>query len=69
MRKVIFNKWYLLATILTISLSTLSLVTYRKVRNVCSAGSSCPKGYGAEGRDQLLWDLVSRPLLPTAEVN
>jgi hypothetical protein len=60
MRKVFINKWFLLAACLTLSLSTLSFVAYKKTESVCSA--DCPNNPANSQKTDMLWDVLSRQL-------
>ena len=51
MRKVLLNKWFLLAILLTVSLSTFSVVTYKKVRRT---GGKCTQTPRIENTDMVL---------------
>jgi hypothetical protein len=61
MRKVIFNKWFLLAALLTISLSAFSFVAYKKTEAVCAvAPDCCRRSMENNTKNELLWDIISR---------
>jgi hypothetical protein len=60
MKKVILNKWFLLAVLLTISLSAFSVVAYQKTRAICNATKACCKPQRAAEKGEMLWDALSR---------
>jgi hypothetical protein len=60
MKKVVFDKWFMLAFLLIISLSAFSFVAYKKTRAICSATKVCKDPEGASEKGQLLWDGLSR---------
>ena len=57
MRKVFANKWFILATLLTCSLSTFSYMTYRKADAAAAQASknSCISG----DKSNFLWDMIT----------
>lgn len=69
MRKVFINKWFLLAAAVTISLSAVSFVTYKKTQSVCSLTNECPNRPGeAAERSEMLWDVISGQFTPFISV-
>jgi hypothetical protein len=64
MRKVFINKWFFLAACLTLSLSTISFVAYKKTESVCAASKNCCPNdpANANQRTDMLWDVLSRQL-------
>ena len=59
MKKVVFNKWFMLAFLLIISLSAFSFVAYKKTRAICTATKVCTGPAGTSGKGELLWDGLS----------
>jgi hypothetical protein len=64
MRKVFINKWFFLAAFLTLSLSTVSFVVYKKTESVCNTNKECCQNapVNANQKTDLLWDVLSRQL-------
>lgn len=62
MRKVFINKWFLLAAFLTLSLSTVSFVAYKKTQAVCTNGGSCCQNAPSNQKADMLWDVLSRQI-------
>jgi hypothetical protein len=64
MRKVFINKWFFLAAFLTLSLSTVSFVAYKKTETVCTINKECCPNAPANTNQKtdLLWDVLSRQL-------
>lgn len=62
MRKVILNKWFLLASLLTISLSAFSFIAYKKTTSVCNVPKRCCQKPAAQPaqKGEMIWDAVSR---------
>ena len=61
MRRVLLNKWFLLALLLTISLSAFSVVAYQQARSLCSKAPACCKRQAVSPeKGELLWDVLSR---------
>jgi hypothetical protein len=62
MRRVFINKWFFLAACLTLSLSTISFVAYKKTQSVCSVGNECCQHgpLDANKKTDMLWDVLSR---------
>lgn len=64
MRKVFINKWFFLAACLTLSLSAISFVAYKKTESVCSNSKDCCQNTpsNANQKTDMLWDVLSRQL-------
>jgi len=61
MRRVLLNKWFLLALLLTISLSAFSVVAYKQARSLCTQAPDCCKRQAAgPEKGELLWDVLTR---------
>ena len=61
MRKVFFNKWFILSVLLTISLSAFSFIAYKKAQAVCPAANECCKKQVEDNkRGEMIWDAISR---------
>jgi hypothetical protein len=62
MRKVFINKWFLLAVLLTLSLSGFSFVVYKKMQTTCTAIENGKiRSAGSQGTD-MLWNVFSTQL-------
>lgn len=64
MRKVFINKWFFLAIAFSISLSTFSLIAYKKTQPVDRFNKNCcrNKPVYLNQKTDLLWDILSRQL-------
>jgi hypothetical protein len=62
MRKVFINKWFLLAAFLTLSLSAVSFVAYKKTGAVCADSKDCCQNAPSNQKSDMLWDVLSRQL-------
>ncbi|MFL5740056.1 MAG: hypothetical protein ACJ75B_07555 [Flavisolibacter sp.] len=60
MSKVVFNKWFILAALLLISLSAFSFVAYKKTRAICNSANECHKAPVQAEKGELIWDALSR---------
>jgi hypothetical protein len=61
MRKVFFNKLFLLTILLTVSLSAFSFIAYKKSIRVCSAAECVKKNMNPPiQKGDLPWEAVSR---------
>jgi hypothetical protein len=63
MRRVFINKWFILASLLTISLSCFSFVAYQDMDTPCTLSRENDRkpANGTEKVD-FLWDMVTRQL-------
>jgi hypothetical protein len=61
MRRVFINKWFILASLLTISLSAFSFVAFQDVQKN-SLCQQCRKPAGNTEKSDLLWDLIANQL-------
>jgi hypothetical protein len=59
MRKVFINKWFILASALTLTLSIFSFIAYKKVEPICSVTQPGRLADPDKNTD-LLWDVLSR---------
>ena len=57
MKKVLFDKWFILAFLLLVSLSAFSFVAYKETRSICSTSKV---SHGSYDKGDLLWDDLSR---------
>jgi hypothetical protein len=63
MRKVFINKWFILASLLTITLSLFSFMAYKKAQPVCTASAECCKKTLKDvEKGGMFWDLISGQL-------
>jgi len=62
MRKVFINKWFFLAAFLTLGLSTVSFIAYKRTESVCSSGTDCCQNSSANQKTDMLWDVLSKQL-------
>lgn len=64
MRKVFINKWFFLAACLTLSLSTISFIVYKKTQSVCSMSNECCRQapIDTNQKTDMLWDVLSRQI-------
>jgi hypothetical protein len=61
MRKVFFNKWFMLAFALAGSLSAFSFVASRGIEQTCRSASQCTQKPSQSGqKGEIFWDLISR---------
>ena len=58
MRKVVRNKWFILAALLLVSLSAFSVVAFRETRQLCTM-THCQEAPRTE-KGEMLWDILSR---------
>jgi hypothetical protein len=61
MRKVFINKWFFLAAFLTLGLSTISFVAYKKTASICSTKTDCCQTAPTSNqKTDMLWDVLTR---------
>ena len=60
MRKLLTNRWFILASVFALSLTALSCVTYQKARTVCVPAEDSFRQ--ASGNSEVLWDAFSSQL-------
>ncbi|MFL5811193.1 MAG: hypothetical protein ACJ749_16850 [Flavisolibacter sp.] len=60
MRRLIFNKWFLLSVVLVVGLAAFSYSTYRDTRSVCSFSKEQDNKHETSSRKgELTWDAIS----------
>jgi hypothetical protein len=65
MKEVLKSKWFILATLLVISISAFSFVAYEKARNVCSTTKDCCHNAQPEANGEMLWEVLSHQFTPS----
>ena len=66
MRRIMLNKWFVIAVLLMISLSAFSVVAYKKTRELSSPESVNQVSTGRFQKGEMIWDVLSGQFTPVS---